>query len=246
MAILLLRLTGPMQSWGTQSRFTHRDTGLEPSKSGVIGLICAALGKPRNEDNRPGLPMLEKLANLKMGVRVDYEGTIERDYHTAGGVHLKKDKDYGVPTADGKNKRPVTSDRFYLADAIFLVALSGDATLLKSIHDALNKPVWQLYLGRKAFVPDASVYLSDGLMADVDDLDVALKSYPYLCPSKRSPPEKLRTEIEVEYGQGELVRQDQPLSFAQRRFGLRHVRTGQVLRCELPQPKEDQLCIFLS
>ena len=41
MSVLLLRLSGPMQSWGVQSRFTVRDTGLEPSKSGVVGLIAA-------------------------------------------------------------------------------------------------------------------------------------------------------------------------------------------------------------
>jgi CRISPR system Cascade subunit CasD len=39
MAVLLLRLAGPMQAWGTQSRFVNRDTELEPSKSGVIGLL---------------------------------------------------------------------------------------------------------------------------------------------------------------------------------------------------------------
>ena len=48
MPVLLMRLAGPMQSWGTQSRFLHRDTGREPSKSGVIGVLCAALGRPRD------------------------------------------------------------------------------------------------------------------------------------------------------------------------------------------------------
>ena len=45
MPALLLRLVGPMQSWGMQRRFSIRDTGTEPSKSGVIGLACAAFGK---------------------------------------------------------------------------------------------------------------------------------------------------------------------------------------------------------
>ena len=49
MTVLLMRLAGPMQSWGTRSRFGNRDTGLEPSRSGVIGLLCAALGRPRAE-----------------------------------------------------------------------------------------------------------------------------------------------------------------------------------------------------
>ena len=62
MAVLLLRLAGPMQSWGTQSRFTHRDTDLEPSKSGVIGLLCAAMGKPRDD-----LTAIKRLAGLEDG-----------------------------------------------------------------------------------------------------------------------------------------------------------------------------------
>ena len=44
MSTLLLRLAGPMQSWGTDSKFDVRRTGREPSKSGVIGLVAAALG----------------------------------------------------------------------------------------------------------------------------------------------------------------------------------------------------------
>ena len=78
MAILILRLMGPMQSWGTQSRFSNRDSDLEPSKSGVIGLLCAAMGKPRDD-----LETIGKLFRLKMGIRVDRQGILKCDYHTA-------------------------------------------------------------------------------------------------------------------------------------------------------------------
>ena len=84
MSTLLLRLAGPMQSWGTQSRFSVRDTGLEPSKSGVVGLLCAALGLPRHEE-------VDHLAALSMGVRVDSEGALKMDYQTAGGTHRRGD-----------------------------------------------------------------------------------------------------------------------------------------------------------
>ena len=87
MSVLLLRLAGPMQSWGTSSRFTERDTRREPSKSGVIGLACAALGKPRQEkpEHADRWPTLEELSDLRMGVRVDLEGQVRKDYQTAGG-----------------------------------------------------------------------------------------------------------------------------------------------------------------
>lgn len=44
MATLLLRLAAPLQSWGSDSKFETRKTGREPTKSGVVGLLAAALG----------------------------------------------------------------------------------------------------------------------------------------------------------------------------------------------------------
>ena len=117
MNTLLLRLVGPMQSWGVQSRFGVRDTGLEPSKSGVIGLLCAALGKPRDEAHpaNTGKPSLADLAQLRMGVRVEREGSLRVDYHTASNV-LK---------ASGGLKDTELSNRYYLADAYFLVGIQA-------------------------------------------------------------------------------------------------------------------------
>ena len=83
MSVLLMRLSGPMQAWGVQSRFGVRDTTREPSKSGVVGLLAAALGRPR-------YAAIDDLAALRMGVRVDREGTLLRDYHTAQEVYRAK------------------------------------------------------------------------------------------------------------------------------------------------------------
>jgi CRISPR system Cascade subunit CasD len=203
---LLLRLAGPMQSWGVQSRFTVRDTGLEPSKSGVVGLLCAALGRPRHE------PVAD-LAALTMGVRVDQEGIMARDFHTA----------MNILTAGGKLKGTEPSNRYYLADARFLVGLAGDdLALLTRLHDALRDPHWPLYLGRKAFVPGQPVWLEDGSRTDTS-LRAALESYPWLGPAHRQPPELLR--LVLEDPNGAEVRPDQPLSFAERRFAPRRVST---------------------
>src|SRR5690606_28500785 len=102
MPTLLLRLEGPMQSWGISSRFRQRDTATEPSKSGVIGLICAALGKPRKEDpaTEGRWPSLAQLASLQMGVRTDRAGTIGVDFQTAGGGRFAREK-YGVSRVHG-------------------------------------------------------------------------------------------------------------------------------------------------
>jgi CRISPR system Cascade subunit CasD len=212
MATLLLRLQGPMQSWGTTSRFDERDTQLEPSKSGVLGLVCAALGRDRKEP-------VDDLAALRMGVRVDREGVMMRDYQTATSVFL----------ANGNidAKRTVVSPRFYLSDAAFLVGLEGaNRLLLEKIQESLGSPVWTLSLGRKSFVPGWPVQLKDGLK-DLD-LKPALEVYPRLAfPRHEQGKEELR--ILMEDASAGSVRLDQPIApFIERRFGPRFVKSGVI------------------
>lgn len=210
MATLLLRLQGPMQSWGTTSRFDERDTQLEPSKSGVLGLVCAALGRDRQEP-------VEDLAALRMGVRVDHEGVPMRDYQTATGVLI----------ATGKSdlRRTVVSPRYYLSDAAFLVGLEGaDEMLLAHIHAALRAPRWPLALGRKSFVPGMPVWLPDGLSPL--PLEEVLAQYPRLSSVRRADSQPtLRCLLEDD--QEGAIRLDQPVApFAERRFGPRFVKSG--------------------
>lgn len=210
---LLLRCSGPLQSWGTQSRFNVRDTGREPSKSGVIGLLCAALGRPRTD------PVMD-LAALAMGVRVDREGRLERDYHTAG-----KDGYYRIAGGIERQNLIVTT-RYYLADAAFLVGLEGDPALLADLYRALADPVWPLYLGRKAFVPGEPVWLEDGFWEGAALLE-ALSGYPWL-GTYGTPPAQLR--IVVDDAEGSVVVNDVPVSFVQRQraFLPRRVRVTYV------------------
>lgn len=210
MATLLLRLDAPMQAWGTQSHFTHRDTGREPSKSGVIGLLCAALGRPRWEP-------VNDLAELRMGVRVDQEGIIRRDYHTAGmGRTNREQAVYRV--SGGVRHSLIPSDRYYLAEAKFLVGLEGDPALLTELQAALQSPAWFLFLGRKAFIPAERIWLPDGLRDT--DLVTTLSTYPWL--GRDAAPERLR--LVVDDSAGSIIRDDYPLSFEPRRFLPRRMR----------------------
>lgn len=226
MPTLLLRLVGPMQSWGTTSRFDQRDTGKEPSKSGVIGLLAAALGIDR-EDWKG----LEPLTRLSMGVRHDRPGVPKRDYQTAGCAATDT-----IVKADGTQAKDggVVSQRFYLADAAFLVALEGDdRALLQGAQDKLKDPTWPLALGRKSYVPSESIWMQDGLK-DVP-LFAALKDEPWIATLRKweEPPEKLLVSFESSDGSG-VLKMDQPLSsFAERRFGSRFVRSEWI-----PFPQE--------
>jgi CRISPR system Cascade subunit CasD len=232
---LLMRLAAPMQSWGIQSDFTYRDTGLEPSKSGVIGLLCAALGKPRDEghpDNH-GKPALAQLAQLRMGVRVDREGLLQRDYHTAKDVR----KASGAKMTDTKDTE--LSERFYLADAAFLVGLEGDdLDLLRLLDNALRHPHWLLFLGRKAFVPGEPVWVENGVREN-QTLEAALdpRACPRLRPPRQDDDERMRLVLEAKVGErGDLVRRDQPISFAKgrREFGARDLRISFMEADDVP------------
>lgn len=207
MNTLLLRLTSPLQSWGVQSRFGERDTGREPSKSGVVGLLCAALGRPRSAS-------LDDLASLRMGVRVDREGSLSSEFQTIQAVEI-----------DGQERLPGISRRFYLAGAVFLVGLeSADLLLLERLHLALRQPRWVLYLGRRAFPPSAPIWLPDGLRPGLA-LEEALRSYPWLCAESPASPLPQRLRLILDDPLGDQLRPDYPLSFAERRFAPRRVST---------------------
>ncbi|MDP8239693.1 MAG: type I-E CRISPR-associated protein Cas5/CasD [Candidatus Hatepunaea meridiana] len=206
---LLLRLEGPMQSWGYRSRFDYRDTALEPTRSGVIGLICAAIGIAREEK-------ISHFDMIRMGVRVDKEGKPERDYHTA----------LNVIKADGKGKGTVVSYRDYLADASFTVGLeSENKELLDEIAEALQSPEWALFLGRKAFSL-AEHPLSASIPAIVEaPLSEALNraAFSLRCKPKNG---ELVCRMVIESPDGERTQHDCPVCFGERRFKPRSLHSA--------------------
>ena len=205
-AVLLIPLAGPMQSWGTRSRFQVRDTEREPSKSGVIGLLCAALGRDRAES-------INDLTALKMGVRVDREGLLKKDFQTTQNVIVANMNDW----------EDQISNRYYLADAAFLVGLEENEQVLLQLHNALLNPVWPLFLGRKAYVPSLPLYLSDGLQRNIT-LRTTLLGYRLLSRPKKE--ERIRLILESSTVTHES-RMDNPISFClgRREFRERFVNT---------------------
>jgi CRISPR system Cascade subunit CasD len=211
MATLLLRMRAPMMSWGDHSQFTIRDTRREPTKSAVIGLLCAALGRPRWE------PVTD-LSTLKMGVRVNQEGIVQKDYHTIMD---------GIKSS-GSSGKTVISERYYVADADYLVGLeSDDEALLNTLDNALHNPVWQLYFGRKSFIPSCPVSIS---VFDTPLLTALTHRLSRSAKAINKLPEQLRCIVEISDGLD--IRQDVPLDWQKRLFGYRYVHL-QYLNKEL-------------
>lgn len=216
MTTLLLRLGAPLQSWGTSSRFVRRNTDRAPSRSGVIGLLAAARGVRRTDP-------LEELLSLRIGVRIDQPGQVERDFQTARSL-------------DGSSTMPL-SYRFYLADAVFAVAVEGDADLLASLEQALRSPVFPLSLGRRSCPPAGQMLhgLRDGTLRD------RLATEPWHASrwtQRRHTSPTVELDIVVDCPadavDAELVR-DEPLSFdpRNRSYGWRTVHRDKV---EVPNP----------
>lgn len=213
---LLLRLEAPIQSWGIESRFEYRETMLEPTFSGVIGLCCAALGRDRHE------PVNDLTEALQMAVRIDRQGFLQEDFHTA----------MDVITANGSIKPTQLSYRWYLHNASFLVGLqSADAALLHLLHQALLNPHWLLFLGRKSCPPTYPVVTQqsfrEGMMISEAFISEPLRLYK---PRKDFHlriiadirlAEQLRDQNYLEVAQ--YTRNDVPISFAKRVFTTRMV-----------------------
>lgn len=149
--VLLLRLAGPLQSWGVKSAFNNRYTQPEPTKSGVIGLLAAARGLARTDP-------LGVLAGLRLGIRVDVPGVPLRDYHVVSdhrcvplpqsGVNSKGEQ---RPTSPPKYTH--ITKRHYLQDAVFLAALAGPEDVLEEVERELRNPAFPLALGRRSCPP---------------------------------------------------------------------------------------------
>lgn len=209
---LLLRLQGPMQSYGIESKFEFRETTFEPTKSGVLGMICCVLGRDRTD------PVDDLVMHLGMAVRVDRPGRVEVDFHTA----------LDIVSAEGSLKRGSSkmSYRYYLHDASFLVGLqSENEELLQTVHEAFQRPCRPAFLGRKSCPPATSIVDADSVVTGT--VGAALRQKKHL--TTRS--EKLRFVVDKDLAStfesarevGRYRRRDVPMSFGDRRFRERDV-----------------------
>lgn len=192
MYTLLLRLAGPLQAWGTDSRFEVRQTELYPTKSGLTGLIAAALGMRRDAS-------LKDLSDLRFGVRADQPGRVIEDFHIAQSV-----------------KTSYVTRRYYLSDAVFVVGIeSDDLKKLEQIKEAILHPEFPLFLGRRSCVPDPHIVLG------IEDRNLleTLTTYPWQGTAVYSKPVPDQIPIYLEGKNGCDVRRviDDPVSFDPRK-----------------------------
>ena len=209
---ILLKFAGPLQSWGTDSHFETRHTDYYPSKSAVIGLLAAAAGYSRSDDEK-----ISKFNDFGFAVRIDQQGNLLKDFHVA-----QKYK------ADGSFERNYVTNRYYIEDAVYVVAVSGADSEIEGIYACLKKPCFQLFMGRRSLPVTADFLL--GIFDD--DLMNTLEKYPWQAAQwyrlRNYDSRELYLDVYVDSNKTEaigwkLLRRDYVYSFSQkeRSFGLR-------------------------
>lgn len=240
---LALLLDAPLQSWGFASRFQRRTTGLHPTKSGVLGMICAAMGIGKGTDAER--KMLPKLAALNMtsiaiprvvsGPRAGMAEPVPmrrlEDFHTVGAAYDENDpweRQMMIHNAKRKLRKnrggynPDTTIRQYLLDARFGIILTGDRILLERVAAALQNPLWGIWFGRKSCIPAEPI--CRGVFATRSEAERALVG--------NTPIEQFtRVEEVAEFDKGTDSYNDQPVSFGRadsssegRLFSVRRVK----------------------
>lgn len=211
MKTILLKFSGPLQSWGTNSNFETRRTDFYPSKSGVIGMISAGLGLRRDDEK------IQKLNEIDFAIRVEQYGNILRDYHIARKFDSK-----------GKFDRTYVTNRYYLEDYIFIVGISHkDEKLMDEIADSLKNQYFQIFMGRRSNpVPmDFILNVSNENLMDL------IRCYPWQAAEwyKRKLENKkvfleIYSDADLTESKSISLRKDRVISFSQkdRKFGYRY------------------------
>lgn len=163
MRFLLLWLEGNLQSWGSNSKFSRKDTERFPTKSGVYGLLLAALGA-----SGPQRELLDGLSKCNLSVLsfdngkqapdllMDFQMVgsgfdIEDDWQS---LMVPKKKDGTTPVGGGSKM----TYRYYIQNGHFAAILELPDEYSEMFSKALSDPVFELYLGRRNCPPTDFIF----------------------------------------------------------------------------------------
>lgn len=225
---LLLWLEAPLQAWGHDSKFGRRDSLDFPTKSGVLGLLCCARGEAGEQSN-----WLQTWADRDMQVTAYVPGDRQeqpmprlpllRDFQMVGSGYDDQDPwasllipktNEGKKAVGGGTKMTY---RYYLQDMAYAVVLEGPHNELQTLADALQNPVWDLYLGRKSCAP--TEFICQGVH---DDLEKAMLRASELAEQKAR--HAIFRVLQGEHEGETFTLNDMPLQFGEhKRYSDRRV-----------------------
>lgn len=212
-AYLALYLDAPLQSWGYASKFDRRTTLTHPTRSGILGMLCAAAGIDRADEGG-----LARVSRAAITVYVFEQRGRLIDYHTVGGGYDTGATPLNVPhTAEGKPRGTVITHREYLESSRFGAIVSGEAPLIAELGAAMRNPVWGVWLGRKSCIPSSPVFR--GLYPSEAEAAAALRT---AAGTPGGGAVRVVREVSA-FADGTDTLMDVPLSFARRAFAPRRI-----------------------
>ncbi len=150
---LVFRLYGAMASWGEIAVGENRHTATYPGKSAILGLLGAALGLDRNNEKK----QTELATGYTTAIKLVNSGQLLKDYHTSQAPDSVGKFSYRTRRDElviGKERlKTVLSSREYRTDFHAIVAVTTTPSAcwtLQELKEALLKPKYHLYLGRKS------------------------------------------------------------------------------------------------
>lgn len=255
--LLVFRLFGPLASWGETAVGQVRPSAVRPTRSALLGLLAAALGIVRTDDE--GHDALS--AGVRLAVRIDAPGTAMVDYHT---TNWRRPKREVILTRRDELRAPrdqlstVQSQRHHRCDAVSTVAVAvrpPGRWSLAELLAALERPVFPLFLGRKACPPGLPLGPE---IVEAANLVQAFRAYDERRPlprslarlvarsARRAPAVEVAWDADLELPsgfEGENVRleqrRDQPRSRVRRRFAVRREAVAHLVSPHV-SPQEDR------
>lgn len=245
MSYALLWLEAPLQAWGADSRFGRRSTLRFPTRSGILGLVCCALGRggPQEDWLSKWLP-LEQIVTAY--AKKNYHMPLLCDFHMVGSGYNKDDpwQDRLIPKKnDGTTPSGVSGSkltyRYYLQDMAFACVLQLPDDAIKEIEAGLSFPAWAICLGRKTCVPADIVFR--GIYGTAEE---ALEAGAKIASEKG-----LHEKFRVVDGHASQLGQSMVLNDVPRAFGLRKKYQDRYVTVITPareEPEDDGIDMFAS
>ena len=159
MHTLLFNLTAPTMRFSAQQTYNNKPTLPYPTKSAVIGLVAASLGRRRSEN-------IDDLANMRMGVAVLNKPHTFTDFQTMGYTNMTQ-----------TTRMPIQRKQ-YLSDCKFQIALESDnESLLESIARSFTNPAFPLFCGARDCIVTEPISgtINEGKIED--NIDCSIETY---------------------------------------------------------------------
>jgi CRISPR system Cascade subunit CasD len=246
---LLFRLYGPLASWGEVAVGEVRPSELTPSRSALLGLVAAALGLRRSDEEA----QRQLTEVLHFAVRTDWGGAPLRDYHTVQTGRAGRKETFFTRRDELRAARVDTlvSQRYYRVEGAWTVVAwlrSADRWTLENLAAALRQPVFVPYLGRKscplAWPLEPKVVTAASVVAALE-ASACARWHAHVKALGRKPSESVLLSWEAgeeavvgvrpgEVSVRETLRRDQPVSRSGWLFARRRERSSGIVLASPP------------